>query len=216
MFIGHYALGFATRKANQLPSLAMLFIAVQLLDLLWPLFSLAGIETFTIDPGNTRITPLDFSYYPYSHSLLMAVFWGILLGGIYFIVKKNRRASLLLFVLVISHWVLDFITHRPDLPLTPFSDRKVGLGLWNYPAAEIILEIGMFAAGVMLYYISVKPERRILFWILVILLGGIHLANIFGPPPPSEAAVSWSANLLWIFIGLAWWLEKKKPLKATE
>jgi len=209
MFIGHYALGFAARRRGKLPSLAMLFIAVQLLDLLWPIFCLLGIETFQIDPGNTKLTPLDFTYYPYSHSLLMAIVWGALLGGIYYAVKKNSRASLLLAGLVVSHWVLDFITHRPDLPLTPFSGSKAGAGLWNHPAAAVVLELVLFIAGSLLYFFSVKPRRKILFWVLVLLLAGIHLANIFGPPPPSISAVSWSANLMWIFVLMAWWLERE-------
>lgn len=209
MFIGHYALGLGAKKINPFPSLAIMFIAVQLLDLLWPIFVLTGIETFEIQPGNTRLTPLNFTYYPYSHSLLMATVWGILFAIIYYVFTKNKKGSFLISLLVISHWILDFITHRADMPLSPFGDTKVGLGLWNYPAIEIILEVGLFILGVYFYFTTAKPKRRIAFWLLIIFFLAIHFINIFGPPPPSIKAVAWSANLMWIFVVWAWWIEKK-------
>jgi len=209
MFIGHYALGLGAKKIDRLPSLAIMFIAVQLLDLLWPIFVLAGIETFEIQPGNTALTLLNFTYYPYSHSLLMAIAWGILFAIIYYLFTKNKKGSFLICMLVISHWVLDFITHRADLQLSPFGNTKVGLGLWNHPVIEIIVEVGLFILGAYFYFTTVKPKRRIAFWSLIIFLLAIHFINIFGPPPPSINAVAWSANLMWIFVVWAWWVEKK-------
>jgi hypothetical protein len=209
MFIGHYGLAFAAKKIEKAPSLAILFIAVQFLDLLWPIFVLTGLETLEIDPGNTVLTPLNFTFYPYSHSLFMSVVWAVSFGVIYFAFTKNKKGSVLLGVLVLSHWILDFITHRPDLPLSPFSDFKVGLGLWNMPIIEIVLEIGLFLTGVYLYFMTVKPKRKIAFWTLIILFLAIHIMNIFGPLPPSINAVAWSANLMWMFVFWAWWIEKK-------
>ena len=138
MFVGHFAVGLLAKKNEDQPSLAMMFIAVQLLDLLWPVFILLGIETMSIDPGNTKLTHLNFEYYPYSHSLFMAIVWSLVLGLGYFLFTKNKNGSLLIGALVFSHWILDLITHRPDLPLSPFTDIKVGFGLWNYPAVEIL------------------------------------------------------------------------------
>ena len=155
------------------------------------------------------MTPLNFVSYPYSHSLLTAVLWAILFSAVYFFVTKNRKGSVLVGVLVFSHWVLDFITHRADLPLTPFGDTKVGLGLWNYPAIEIIIEFGLFLLGVYLYFKTVKPKRKIAFWMLIIFFLVIQIMNIIGPPPPSIDAVAWSANAMWIFVLWAWWVEKK-------
>jgi len=214
MFIGHFAIGLLTKKNNQLPSLAMMFIAVQLLDLIWPILVLLGIETLSIDPGNTKLTPLDFEYYPYSHSLFMSLLWGLLLGLIYFLFTKNKKGSWILGALVLSHWVLDFITHRPDLPISPFTDLKVGLGLWNYPVVEIILEVLLFGAGVYLYFKYAKPRRKVSFWILIGFLLLIHLLNLFGPPPPNAMAVAWSAVLMWLIIIWAWWIEYKKTDKS--
>jgi membrane-bound metal-dependent hydrolase YbcI (DUF457 family) len=210
MFIGHYAIAYATRKRNYLPSLAILFIAVQLLDLIWPVLVLLGIETFKIEEGNTELTPLNFTSYPYSHSLLMSFVWGVLLAIVYFAFTRNKRSSMLLVPLVVSHWVLDYITHKPDLPLSPFGNTKVGLGLWNNPVAEIILETSMFFMAVLLYFRRIKPKRLIAYWSLAVVFLIIYFANIFGPPPPSINAVAWSANLMWLFIIWAWWIEREK------
>lgn len=209
MFIGHYALAFGAKKIDKLPSLAIMFVAVQFLDLLWPIFVLLGLETFVVEPGNTVLTPLNFTFYPYSHSLFAAVIWGILLGGVYFLITKNQRGSFLVGGLVLSHWILDFLTHRPDLPLSPFGETKVGLGLWNMPVLEIMIEVGLFILGVFLYYRVVEIRRKIAFWLLVAFFLIIHMMNLFGPPPPSIDAVAWSANAMWIFVIWAWWIERK-------
>lgn len=209
MFIGHYSLAFGSKRNDELPSLALMFVAVQFLDLLWPILVLLGIETVEVDVGNTALTPLNFIHYPYSHSLLMSVVWAILFAAIYFAIVKNKRNALLLGVLVFSHWILDFLTHRPDLPISPFSVMKVGLGLWNMPIVEIILEFGMFIVGVYMYHKAMRPKRKIAFWSLVVFFVLIHFMNLFGPPPPSAMAVAWSANLLWLMVLWAWWIEKK-------
>jgi len=209
MFIGHYAFAFAGKKIDRLPSLAIMFIAVQLLDLLWPIFVLLGLETFKIEPGNTVMTPLNFVSYPYSHSLLAAIMWAVLFSTGYFLVTKNKKGSVLLGLLVCSHWLLDFLTHAPDLQLSPFSSARVGLGLWNAPVIEVILEVGLFIVGVYMYFKTVNPKRKIAFWTLIIFFLVMHLMNIFGPPPPSVNAVAWSANAMWIFVLWAWWIEKK-------
>ncbi len=217
MFIGHFGVGLAAKKISPAPSLAVMFIAVQFLDLLWPIFVLTGIETFKIEEGITKLTPFDFTNYPYSHSLLMSIVWGLLFGIIYYVITKNRRNSIVMFGLVFSHWILDFITHSPDLPLAPFGDYKVGLGLWNYPIIEIILEVGLFLLGVYLYYTSVRPKRRIAFWILIGLLLTIHIMNLnASEPPPSIEAVAWSANLMWLFVIWAWWIERGNQTTATK
>lgn len=209
MFIGHFAVGLIARKNEKQPSLALMFIAVQLLDLIWPVLLLLGIESFSIDPGNTEVTPLSFEYYPYSHSLLTTLIWGLILGAGYYLFTKNRKGSMLLGLLVLSHWVLDFVTHRPDLPLTPFSDSKVGLGLWNHQAWALAIELFLFGVGILLYYRSPVTKRKIAFWLLILFLLAIHLMNFFGPPPPNTTAVAWSANLMWLIVLWAWWIEKQ-------
>jgi membrane-bound metal-dependent hydrolase YbcI (DUF457 family) len=149
MFLGHFAIGFAAKRAAPRASLGTLFLAAQFIDLLWPLLVLAGIERVRIAPGITVVTPLDFEHYPWSHSLLMVLVWGVLFAGVYFLIRRDRRTSLVLGLAVVSHWVLDWLTHRPDLPLAPGAER-VGLGLWNSFAGTLIVEVGLFALGVFL------------------------------------------------------------------
>ena len=209
MFIGHYALALSAKKIDHLPSLAMTFIAVQFLDLLWPVFVLLGLETFEIEVGNTALTPLNFTSYPYSHSLLTSIGWALLIAVVYFAITRNQKGSLLVGMLVFSHWILDFLTHRADLPLSPFGDTKVGLGLWNLPALEITIEVGLFLIGAFVYFKTMQPLRRIAFWSLMIFFLVVHVMNILGPPPPSITAVAWSANAMWIFVLWAWWIERK-------
>src|SRR5690349_9920026 len=120
MFVGHFGLAFGARQLGHPPSLGTAFLAAQFLDLLWPVLLLANVERVIIDPGNTKFTPLDFVFYPYSHSLFMAVLWSLVFAVVYFLLKRNRRSSVLLGILVFSHWFLDFVTHRPDLPITPW------------------------------------------------------------------------------------------------
>ena len=210
MFIGHFAAGFATKKVKTSLSLALMFMAVQFLDLLWPILVLLGIETVGIEEGITKLTPLDFTFYPYSHSLLMATVWGLLFGLVYFIFTKNRQNALILGALVLSHWFLDLIVHRPDLPLSPFGDAKVGLGLWNHPFAEILIEFSLFFAGVYMYYATRRPRKKIAFWSLIVFLLLFQLMNFFGPLPPDVSSIAWGANLIWLFVLWAWWIERDK------
>ena len=115
----------------------------------------------------------------------MSLVWGLLFGLVYFLITKQRRNSILMVGLVFSHWILDFITHRPDLQITPYSNYRVGLGLWNYPVIEIILEVGVFLLGVYFYFTSMWPKRRVSFWSLIGLLLIIHIINLNAPAPPS-------------------------------
>src|ERR1039458_6536355 len=112
LFRSHFGIGLAAKKIDEKPSLGTLFLAAQFVDLLWPFFILAGIEKVKIVPGDTVFTSLNFVYYPFSHSLLGVIFWAVLFGTVYYVFKKNLRTSILLGVLVVSHWVLDFLVHR--------------------------------------------------------------------------------------------------------
>lgn len=221
MFIGHFGVGFAAKEVDSKPSLGTLFIAAQFLDLLWPLFLLFGIEKVKIDPGNTAMTPLNFTYYPYSHSLLMAMVWAVLFGGIYFIFRKNIRGSLLLGGLVVSHWILDFFVHRPDLPLWPGSDFKVGLGLWNSVAIAIILESLIFIAGVTIYLRVTHSKNKtgtIALWALLIFLILVYVMNIFGPPPDAVQPIAILGLSQWLLVAWAYWIDRNRsvqPAKST-
>src|SRR5665213_2648641 len=141
VFIGHFGLGFGAKRVAPAVSLAVLFAACQWADLLWPTLVLAGVERVDVDPGNTVVTPLNFVAYPYSHSLEALVLWAVAAGVAYWLIRRSSlSAPLVIGGLVISHWVLDWITHRPDLPLTVSASHRVGLSLWNSVPGTVIVE----------------------------------------------------------------------------
>lgn len=119
MFIGHFGVAFAAKKVAPVTSLGALILAAQFLDFLWPIFLLLGVEHVEIVPGITKVSPLSFTDYPISHSLLMALVWSTLFGGVYFALRRYSRGAWAVAMAVLSHWILDFIVHRPDLPLRP-------------------------------------------------------------------------------------------------
>ena len=212
MFIGHFAVGFAAKRAAPRLSLAVLFAAAQFADLLWPVLVALGIEQVRIQPGITAFTPLDFISYPYSHSLLLLCVWGAVFGAICAAVVRDRRVWFVVFALVVSHWVLDWITHRPDMPLYPGS-AKVGLGLWNSIPGTIVVEVAMFILGVWIYARSTRTRDRLgtrAFAAFVGFLLAAYAANL-GPPPPSVAALVWvgiagaAVFLLW-----TWWFDRHR------
>lgn len=216
MFIGHFGAGLAAKKIESQPSLGTMFLASQFIDLVWPVFILLGIEKVKIEPGNSAFTPLNFIYYPFSHSLLGVVVWAVLFALVYFLFRKNFRASVVLGLLVISHWVLDLITHVPDLPLTPWGNIKVGFGLWNSFVFTILVEGIIFIAGAYMYISSTQPLNKkgsIGLWSILVLLTAIYSMNIIGPPPPNEQAIGVAGLLLWLFIPWAYWIDRnRKPI----
>jgi len=213
MFLGHFAAGFAAKKIDRSFSLGTAFLAAQFLDLLWPVFLLTGLEHARIDPGNSAVTPLDFHDYPLSHSLLGALIWSVLFGGVWFAFRRKLRPALLLGGCVISHWLLDFATHRPDLPLGFSGGPYVGLGLWNSLTGTIVVELGIFAAGVWLYLKSTAPKDRTgnwALWALVVFLLAIWSGNLFGPPPPGMEMVAVAGNAQWLIVLWGWWIDRHR------
>jgi hypothetical protein len=188
MFLGHVAVGFASKRLAPHTSLGWLMAAPILLDLVWPVFLVTGLEQVRIDPGNTAFTPLDFVSYPYSHSLLMAAVWGAALGGVYFGLRRRWTDSLVLTLGVVSHWVLDWWTHRPDLPLTLSGPGRYGLGLWNSVPGTVAVELTLFALGLWIYARMVPMTPRL--WALAVFLLLIYAGNIVGPPPPNARAIT--------------------------
>jgi membrane-bound metal-dependent hydrolase YbcI (DUF457 family) len=213
MFIGHFGAAFAAKKVSKKASLGTYILASQFIDLLWPILVLLGIEKVLIDPGNTAFTPLNFIYYPFSHSFLAVVIWGLLFGLIYYTLKKDTKTSIVLFLLVISHWILDLLTHRADLPIFPWSDFKVGLGLWNNVFLTIILESIIFIGGVYLYTRVTESKNKkgtIALISLVVFLGIIYIMNIVSPPPPDEKAIGYAGLLMWLFVAWGYWIDRNR------
>lgn len=213
MFIGHFAVGLAAKKAVPKTSLGTLFLAAQFVDLLWPLFLLFGIEHVKIEIGNTPVTPLNFYDYPLTHSLVMAIFWSILIGGIYYAIKKYLRGAVVISAVLFSHWLLDLVSHRPDLPLAPGLNIFFGLGLWYSPAATFIVELILFVIGITLYLQTTTASDKIgiaAFWSLIGLLVISWIGNLMGGPPPNVETIAIVGNAMWLFVLLAYWADKHR------
>ena len=181
MFIGHIAVALGAKKAAPKVSLGTLIMAAQFVDLLWPVFLLLGIEHVRINPGDTAFTPLDFYDYPVSHSLLSGIGWAIVFGLVYYAFRHSAKNSWILGACVLSHWVLDFISHRADLPIVPGLKTYVGLGLWNSVPATILVEGALFVVGIVLYFRSTIALDRVgkySFWSFIIFLVFVAAGNI--------------------------------------
>lgn len=210
MFIGHYAVALAAKRAAPRTSLGTLFAAASLADLLWPAFVLAGWEQVRISGGANPFLNLTFDSYPISHSLLTLIAWGVLLALGYRARTGYPRGAVVLAVLVVSHWVLDFATHVPDMPLYPGGPR-VGLGLWNSVWGTVLVEAVMFGTGLWLYVATTNPRDRAGrygFWALVSVIALSYAASLFSPPPPTTQALAVGGIVFgWLFVGWAGWAD---------
>jgi hypothetical protein len=217
MFIGHLALGLAAKRVQPRVSLALLLLAAQWADTLWPILLAMGIEQVRIDPGNTAVTPLDFVSYPYSHSLAALLVWGIVIGAACRAMSGGRLSVRVTAALVVSHWVLDYVTHGPDMPLYPGGPR-VGLGLWNSIPATVIIESAMYAAGIWIYVRATRARDAIGHWAflsLVAVLAIAYVANIVAGPPPSVDAIWMGAILAAAVLTVwAWWADRHRDVRA--
>jgi hypothetical protein len=212
MFIGHFALAFAAKRSVPRVNLATLFAATQLPDLIWPVLVALGVERVEIAPGDTAFTPLAFVSYPWSHSLLLVAVWGAAFAGVHRLRTLNRPATALLVGLVVSHWLLDFLTHRPDLPIVP-GGARYGLGLWNSVPLTVAVESVLFAAGVWLYAQATRPRSGRGQWAFVSLVAILVLAysaNMLSAPPSVEAV--WAGTIVGFLLLLAWasWTDRHR------
>jgi len=228
MFLGHYGLALGAKRYAPAVSLGWLVFAAQLLDEIWPVFLLAGIEKVRITPGLMAANSLDFVSYPYSHSLLTAIAWGLIVcasyyalkhakGG-YFAVERVRSHSVILGLLVISHWFLDLPMHRPDLPLAPGLATKAGFGLWNSIPITLAVELLLFGAGLVLYLRSTRARDRagnVGLWAMVAFLLIAFVAGTFAPPPGSEGALAIGGLMLWLFVPWSAWIDRHRETRET-
>jgi hypothetical protein len=215
MFLGHYGVAFAAKRAAPRTSLGTLTFAAQLLDELWPIFLLLGLERVRIVPGLMAANPLDFVHYPISHSLATAAGWALLVGAGYFAVRRYGRGAWVAGVAVLSHWFLDAPMHRPDLPLWPGSSMLVGAGLWNSIPATLVIEALVFAIGLGIYLRTTRARDRVGSWGLwgmVAVLVVIYLSSFFGPPPPSERALAVTTLGLWLFVPWSYWVDRHREV----
>jgi hypothetical protein len=218
MFLGHMAVGFAAKRVAPKVSLGVLLAASELVDLLFPVFVLAGWEQAHIVASDNPFTRFAFDSYPYTHSLAAGLFWGLLAAVGYWLARRRRRDAVVVGLVVLSHWVLDVISHQPDMPLYPGTSPKIGLGLWNSLVGTIIVEGLMFAAGVWLYATMTRSRDRMGrygFWGFVLLLVGLYIGNIAGPPPPDPAAFAWVVLVFALFFFWVAWFDRHREVIAT-
>jgi len=213
MLIGHYGVGFAGKRVAPRVSLGWWFLSVQLVDLLWPVFLLLGWEEVRIHPGDTVLTPLDFRHYPITHSLAGGIGWGLLLALLYRALKGTGRDAFLLGCGVVSHWALDAIVHRPDLHLFPGGATRIGLGLWNHVAATLVIELGLFLAGLVLYVQATRARSmagHVSLWSFVAVILFLYMQALFGPPPPDERSLARLALTGWLIPPWGFWIDRTR------
>jgi hypothetical protein len=218
MFLGHFGLAFAAKKAAPKTSLGTLVFAAQFADLLWAILLLLGIEQVRIVPGLLAASPFDFTSYPISHSLLAQLGWGALIGLIYFGLRRDLGSALVVGVLVPSHWVLDFIAHRPDMPIYP-GGPKYGLGMWNSVPLTLAVEYVLFATGIALYLSATRAKDRtghLAFWSLIVVLGVLYPASLAGPPPPNIYALAPAGLAMWLIVPWAAWADRHRQLRPGK
>lgn len=218
MFIGHYAVGLASKEFAPRTSLAALIAAPILLDLLWPIFILLGWEHVSIAPNSNPFLRLQFDSYPISHGLVAVLGWATLYASVYFGFTRYIAGSIVIWIGVVSHWVMDFIVHTSDLPLDARS-RLVGLGVWNHRWLAIAIEVTLFAIGIWTYQRRTRAKDKIglyafLAFVLFLLLA--YIGASFGPPPPSVKKLAIGALLTVLLIPWAWWFDKHREVRLQN
>ncbi len=219
MFLGHFAIALAAKRAAPAASLGTLVAAAQLADLAWPMLLLAGVETAQIEPGATVVTPLVFDHYPWSHSLATLALAGIVLGACHYRWRRRWREALVLALLVPSHWVLDWVMHVPDLPLTPAAGSAVmGMGLWNSLPATLGIELAAMAAGTAIYLHGTRAVDRVgsratAAFVLFLVL--VYAGNVFGAAPPGITAVAWVGLSQWLLVAWAAWADRHRHVRGS-
>jgi hypothetical protein len=206
MFVGHYGPSFSAKAVKQSVPLWVFFLAVQLLDVLWSIFVLLGIEKVRIVPGITATNPLDLYYMPYTHSLDGALLWSVGAGIVYYFLRRKdgSTGASLVGGAVFSHWMLDVLVHRPDMPLYDNS-AKIGLGLWNHPLFAFVLEVAVLFGGMYSYLRSTDAMLLVQAFVF------------FGPPPSSATGAAITALVFYFgFAGMAGWLEKERVLSLGQ
>jgi hypothetical protein len=213
MFIGHQGIAFAAKAVAPRANLGLLFLATIWLDLVWPVLLLFDVEQVRIVPGITKVSPFDFVYYPYSHSLLFAMLWGLLFGRVIWAFTHDGRASIIAGLVVFSHWPLDLIVHREDLPLMPGSDEKFGLGLWDSWGGTLAAEFFTFGAGLLIYLAVTRAKDRIGSYGLygfVAFLVAMYLLSLNAIPTADPRLLAVGALSMLLLALAAWWLDRHR------
>jgi hypothetical protein len=218
MFLGHLAVGFAAKRLAPGTSLGTLLAASELIDLLFPAFVLAGWEQMRTVPIANPFLAVDF-YYPLSHSLVMTAVWALAAALVYWMIRRNRTGAAVVGLVVLSHWVLDLISHKPDMPLYPGESPMLGLGLWYSVAGTIVVELLMLGAGVWIYTAATRTRDRIGtygLWSFVALMLTLYVSMLLGPPAPDSNAFAWVGLSFSLFFFYAAWFDHHREVKSAH
>lgn len=217
MGVGHFAASFAVRGRFPRVPLFVLLVAGAFLDLLWAFAILVGLEHAHIGMETDSVIPIVLDSVPYTHSLVAAAVWGALVAGLWWLWRRDRSAALLLGALVVSHWLLDYASHVPDLPVLP-SGPLVGLGLWRSRAWSLAVEIGMLWAGLAVYARDTMARDRIgavglvlALFVLTILGAGAF----FSPAPPSVTPLVVGNFVLLVPLWLVGWVDSHRHARRA-
>ena len=214
MFIGHYAVGLASKEFAPRASMGVLIAAPILLDLIWPLFLLLGWEHVSIVPNGNPFLRLEFDSYPISHGLVAVLGWATLYASIYFGVTRYVAGTIVIWIGVVSHWLMDFVVHRPDLQLYS-QGRQFGLGWWQHRWLTTAIEFGLFAIAIWVYQRRTKARDAIGRYALAGFVACFFLAYAaatIGPPPSTVKKLALLALLSWLAIPWAWWFDQHREV----
>jgi len=215
MHVGHFAAGFIGKRIEPQLSVGTLVLASVLADLLSGLFVFVGLEKVNLTTGRGAANYFEPINIALSHSLLALVLWGALFGGAYFAWRRNLRGAILIFALVVAHWFLDVIAHKPVMPLAPGTTWKFGLGLWTNIPATLVVEGGLWVLAVVFYLRGTRAKNRLaffVFWPVVLLLTLLWYNNIAGAPPP-EGRINFAVSFVYFSLVVAWayWINRLRP-----
>ena len=220
MLVGHIAAAMVGKRVEPKLSFGTLVLAALLADVLWCVFMLAGIEHVQIRSGLGAANYIEVFEVPFSHSLLMDAIWAALFAGIYFWRRRYIRGAVVLFAMVLGHWLLDFVAHKDAMPIAPGLRSHVGLGLWSSVPATIIVEGGLWLLAVIIYLRATRSNGRagvVVFWIVFLLLTLAWFNNIAGPPPPNPSTMGISSLVFFALIVVwAYWMNRLRAARGSD
>jgi len=216
MFVGHYAASLALKSFEKRASLGVLFLAVQFVDILFFPLVLLGVERMNVVENFTDSTHFELVYMPYTHSLVGSLIWAALAYALFrWVIVRQTSVALVVALAVFSHWVLDLLTHTPDLPIWSDTSTKLGLGLWNSAVATYVVEALLLLGGLWLYLRATRATSAVgkygmVAFVALLLL--VNVFNLFGPAPQDgQVALAISAlTAYFVFAAIAFWLDTKR------
>jgi len=220
MLVGHCAVAFAGKRVEPRLSLGTLMAAAVLADLLGIVFILLGIEHWTFNLAMAGVYAVELDHIAWSHGLLPDILWAALFGGGYYLWRRNATGAWILFVAVLSHWILDFASHTPDMPLTPGLSMRYGLGLWTSGPATLAVEGGLWVIALVVYVAATRARKRVgnyLFWPMITFLTLAWYDNITAARPVENLKVTALTSLIFFAVLVAWayWMDRIR-VSTTE